>query len=192
MYRYGPPLSIDTKVNTIDLHMTSLWRHKVIAPSEIWMHWKYTWKLGKINFSLKTVETWDFRRIKMMILIYIGSLKHITCQIFKKWAKSKSWDFTNSLYHSLWLPTPYQTTPQISPHIHQKMRKGRRNEMITLKRLVQIIGQNSCFKKDLRGWQQPPFGGRGLMLYIPLYLLRMYSYGSPCRKFGNLPNVYKK
>ena len=53
------------------------------------MHWKYAWKLAKINFSLKIVETWDFRRFfgwickEMMILIYIASLKHISCQIFK-------------------------------------------------------------------------------------------------------------
>ena len=51
--QYGPPLSIDTKMSTTERHMTSLWLHKVRAPSEIWMHWKYTWKLAEINFSLK-------------------------------------------------------------------------------------------------------------------------------------------
>ena len=38
---------------SIELHMTSLWRHKVSAPSKIGMCWKYTWKLAKIDFSLK-------------------------------------------------------------------------------------------------------------------------------------------
>ena len=32
----------DTKMSTIELHMTSLWLQKVCAPAEIWMHWKYT------------------------------------------------------------------------------------------------------------------------------------------------------
>ena len=53
VYRYWPPLSTDTKMSTIELHMTSLWRHEVSAPSQIWMYCKYTWKLAKINFSLK-------------------------------------------------------------------------------------------------------------------------------------------
>ena len=30
--------TIDTKMSTIELHMMSLWRHKVSAPSEIWMY----------------------------------------------------------------------------------------------------------------------------------------------------------
>ena len=55
VYRYGPLLFIDTKMSTIELHMTSLWRHKASTPSEIWMHLKYTWTLTKINFSLKKV-----------------------------------------------------------------------------------------------------------------------------------------
>ena len=49
-YRYGPPLSIDTNMSTIELHITSLWSQRA---SEIWIHWKYTLKLAKINFSLK-------------------------------------------------------------------------------------------------------------------------------------------
>ena len=44
VYRYGPPLFIDTKISTIELQMTSPWRHKVSASSQIWMYWKYTWK----------------------------------------------------------------------------------------------------------------------------------------------------
>ena len=35
VYRYGPLLSIDTKISTIKLHMTSLWRHKISAPLQI-------------------------------------------------------------------------------------------------------------------------------------------------------------
>ena len=58
--RYGPPLSIDTKMSTIELHMTSLWHHKVSAPSEIWIHWKYTWTLAKINFSPKNHRNMGF------------------------------------------------------------------------------------------------------------------------------------
>ena len=38
--------------------------------------------------------------------------------------------------------------------------------MITWKHLVQFIGQKSCLKKNLRGLQQPPFGGRGLIPHL--------------------------
>ena len=58
--RYGPLLSIDTKMSTIELHMTLLWRHKVSVSSEIWIDWKYTWKLAKINFSLKNRRNMEF------------------------------------------------------------------------------------------------------------------------------------
>ena len=53
VYRYGHPLSIHNKLSTIKLHMTSLWRHIVSAPSKMCMHWKHTWKFAKINFSPK-------------------------------------------------------------------------------------------------------------------------------------------
>ena len=88
-------LSIGTKMGTIEHHMTSLLLHKVSAPSEIWMHWKCTWKLAKINFSPKIVETWDFAGFlaeyvyEMIVLIYIAGLKHISCQLFKKMDKIK-------------------------------------------------------------------------------------------------------
>ena len=42
MYRYGPLLSIDIKMSTIEIQMSLLWLHKVSAPSQIWMCWKYT------------------------------------------------------------------------------------------------------------------------------------------------------
>ena len=35
VYRYGHPLSIDTKISTKLLRMTSLWRHNVSMPSKI-------------------------------------------------------------------------------------------------------------------------------------------------------------
>ena len=43
VYRYGHPLShsIDTKMSTTELHMTSLWGHRVSPCSQIWMYWKY-------------------------------------------------------------------------------------------------------------------------------------------------------
>ena len=40
LYRYGSPPSIYTKMSTIKLHMTSLWRYKVSALSQIWLYWK--------------------------------------------------------------------------------------------------------------------------------------------------------
>ena len=55
---------------------------------------------------------------------------------------------------SLMTPIP---KPLISPRIHQKMRKGCRNDY--LEGLAQFIGQKKLFKKILRGLQQPPFGG---------------------------------
>ena len=120
---------IDTKMNTIELHMTSLWRHKVSAPS------KYTWKLAKIKFSLKIAETWNFCRIfswickEIMILICIASLKHTSCQIFKEMDKIRVMGFHQpELYHSLWWPPIPKRHPLILSHIHQKMRKGWRND----------------------------------------------------------------
>ena len=53
-------LSIDTKMSTSELHMTSLWRHKVSAPSQIWMYWKYTWKWAKNDFSIKKIVEHGF------------------------------------------------------------------------------------------------------------------------------------
>ena len=167
VYSYGPPLPIDTKMSTIKLHMTSLWHHKVIsAPSEIWMHWKCTWKWAKINFSLKKiVETWDFRRTsvwickKMMILIYIERLKHISCQIFKKW-KKKVMGFHPPL--PILFDDPY---PNDTPKCHLiyiiYMRKGCINDYIEA--FGAVHWAKKLFKKTLSGLQQPPpLGERGL------------------------------
>ena len=64
------------------------------------------------------------------MLIYIESLKHISCQIFKKWTKYKSRNFTlTPLPFSLTVPIPKRHL-QISPHVHQKMRTGCRNDYI--------------------------------------------------------------
>ena len=35
VYRYGHPLSIDTKISTNHSSMTSLWRHNVSTPTNI-------------------------------------------------------------------------------------------------------------------------------------------------------------
>ena len=98
----------------------------------------------------------------MIILIYIGSLKRISGQILKKWTKQKSWDFTNPpLPFSLMTPKPKQHPPN-SPHIHQKMRKGCRNDYI--KAFGAVYWAKKLFLKRSWGLQQPAFGGRGLSL----------------------------
>ena len=118
VYRYEPPPSIDFNMSTIDLHMTSPWRHKVSTPSEIWIYWKYTWKSATSIFAFKSLKR-DFLRNfgwickEMMILIYIGSLKNISCQIFKKWQNKSYVISPTSLYHSLLWPH----TQTIRPHV---------------------------------------------------------------------------
>ena len=53
MYSYQSPLSIDTKISTIGLCMTPLWRHNLSANSKFWPYWNYTQKKGKNQFSAK-------------------------------------------------------------------------------------------------------------------------------------------
>ena len=181
-------------MSTIELHMASLWRHKVSAPSLIWMYWKYTWKLGKNNFSLKNRRNMGFRRIfgwickKMMILIYIASSKHISCQIFKVMDKIRIMGFhqppSTILFDD---PHTQTTTPN---HLIYIKRCVKNVEMISLKRLAQFIGQKKAvLKKNIWGifcytssegmlLQSPPriFYTERL---IPLYLLPVYRYGPP-------------
>ena len=72
---------------------------------------------------------------EMMILIYIASLKHISCQIFNKWTKQESWDFINPpVPFSLMTPCT-QTTPLNFTSLYIK-RCVKDVEMITLKRLA--------------------------------------------------------
>ena len=62
--------------------------------------------------------------------------------------------------------------PQIPPHIHQKMRKGCRNDY--LEAFGAVYWAKSCFKKS---WelQQPPFGVRGLKIRV-LHTARLWGY----------------
>ena len=60
----------------------------------------------------------------MMILIYIASLKHILCQIFKEMDKIRIIKISQTPSTILFDAKPP------SPHIHQKMRKGCRNNYI--------------------------------------------------------------
>ena len=88
----------------------------------------------------------------MIILIYIASLKHICCQIFKEMDKIKIMGFHQPL---LFDDPPYPNDTPISPHIHQKMRKGCRNDCIEA--LQFIKPKKKLFKKKiLVGLQQPP------------------------------------
>ena len=68
LYSYESPLSIDTKISTICLRMTSLWRHSVSVTSKFWTYWKYTQKIGKNHFRLNNHRNMlfsrDFRRNK--------------------------------------------------------------------------------------------------------------------------------
>ena len=67
----------------------------------------------------------------MVILIYIASLKHIFCQIFKEMDKIRITRFHQPPPPTILFDEPYtQTIPLISPHIQQKMRKGCRNDYI--------------------------------------------------------------
>ena len=55
----------------------------------------------------------DFRWIckEMMILIYIASLEHISCEIFKKWARKKIMEFHQPPSTILFDDPHNQTTP---------------------------------------------------------------------------------
>ena len=73
-----------------------IWRHCDVIKSALGNldALKIYVKMSKNQFfAKKNVETWYFCRNfgwickEMMSLIYITSLKHISCQIFKKWAK---------------------------------------------------------------------------------------------------------
>ena len=65
-----------------------------------------------------------------MILIYIASLKHISCQLFKQMDKIRIMGFHHPpLPFSLMTPIP-KRHPIILPHIHQKMHEGCRNDYI--------------------------------------------------------------
>ena len=57
-----------------------------------------------------------------------------------------------------------QMAPQISPHIHQKRRKGCRNDYIEA--FGAFYWAKKLFKENLRGLRQPLFGGRGLIYFV--------------------------
>ena len=100
-------------------------------------------------FAIKKGETWDFRRIfgwickEMMILIYIASLKHIFCQIFKEMDKIRIMGFHPPPTILFDDPIP-KRHPLISPHIHQEMAKECRNDY-----QVEAFGAVYWVKKDV-------------------------------------------
>ena len=55
IHSYESPLSMNTKISTICLRMTSLWRHNVSATSK-WTNWKYIQRIGKNRFSAKKIS----------------------------------------------------------------------------------------------------------------------------------------
>ena len=63
-------------------------------------------------------------------LIYIASLKHISCQMFKEMDKIRIIGFHQPPATILFDNPHTQATPLISPYIHQKMCKGCRNDCI--------------------------------------------------------------
>ena len=72
---------------------------------------------------------------EMMILISIARLKHVFCQIFNGQNKIIIGFHQPLLPFSLTTPHP-QMTPLISPRIHQKMRKGCRNDYLVWRSLL--------------------------------------------------------
>ena len=93
----------------------------------------------------------------MMILIYITSLKHISCQIFKETDKIRIMGF-HQLPSAILFDDPiHGRNNLISAHIHQRCVKD--VEIIILKHLAQFIGEK-LFKKIL-GDATTPFEGRG-------------------------------
>ena len=118
----------------------------------------------------------------MIILIYIASLKHLSCQICKEIDKNQGISATP---YTILFDDPYsQTTPPNYTHIHQKMRKGCRNDYIEAFCAV-YWAKNMCLKQFYGGLQQSPFGGRGLNVVtfsvcifslLPLTTVNLYNY----------------
>ena len=91
------------------VQLNFIWRHydvKISVPSEIWMHWKYTWKLAKINFSLR-IFCWICK--EMMILIYIKVWSIYLVKYLRN-GQNKSHNISPPQF-SLMIPPHTQTTP---------------------------------------------------------------------------------
>ena len=87
-------------------------------------------------FAEKIVEIWDFRRTfgwlcqEMMIFIYIASLEHTYLVKYLWNGQNKNHGISPTPSTIIFDDPHTQTTPQISPHIHQKMRKRCKNNYI--------------------------------------------------------------
>ena len=178
MYRYGPPLSIDTKISTIELHMTSLWRQSQRALGNFLCIKNIYVKISKINFSLKNRRNMGFSQDFWLNMLgnddsHLHSKfeAHILSNILEM-GKIKIMGFHQppSLpdYHSLWRPPYPNGTPYFSPYTSKDaMHKGCRNDYLEAFGAV-YWAKNAILKKFLGGLQQPPFGGRGLMTRVIL------------------------
>ena len=104
-------------MSTIELHIESHRDLRNLDALKIYM------KLAKIKFSLKQNKTkkhavfarlFDWICKEMMILIYIESLKHITCQIFKEMDKIRITDFNTPTLTTTLFDDPH--TQMTSPY----------------------------------------------------------------------------
>ena len=74
--------------------------------------------------------------------------------------KMKIMGFHQPPYHNLWRPSIPKRHPQISPHIHQKMRNRCKNNYIEAFGPV-YWAKNAVLKKILGGCNNPPLEDEG-------------------------------
>ena len=58
LYSYGSPLSIDTKISTLHMRMTSLWHHNISATSKFWANWKYSQRIAFVQALQGVQMSW--------------------------------------------------------------------------------------------------------------------------------------
>ena len=132
-----------------EYHWTSFDVIKSARPSKIWMYWKYTWKLAKIDFSLKIVETWNFAGF---LADYVrkwrfSSTKQVWSIYLVKYLwneQNKNYGISPTPYYNLWRPPLYTNDIHQFHLIHIK-RWVIDVKTITLKHLAQFIGQKTLF-----------------------------------------------